>query len=1315
MVRIGLAGLVVMGLLAAPTLGGEGVEEPDPGVRTQGELYTAKALELPPMEETHPLSPEAAVAKFTVFQGVEGVERQGATLRFRVTAQEATLGWGNFDGEEPLAERTHLWPMGFQVRLSCRQLQDGEATLAVRFRNDGRVQRRVGAIQQDLAGTDWTDLAFQRSVWRPNEATSPDALALTIEGAQGRTLEIRHLSFVRRVRRGYFRKEITLPNKDIWRAPATIGNMSLVHVNGQPLPNTSPVFSRPVDYGAYRYHTKKMDLAPYLRAGENCVGVWGWRIGTHPPHLYLQCRVIFADGTSMRLDTDATWHWSRRAPEGWDEPGFDDTDWRPVRDEDEETEEGDAVAESHWYFNFKDATNRPADESRMWIDNPREQRLYFLDARPVQVRVRVPAGLAERGPAVGWELLRYEYPDTLAPVTTAGARGEGVQAEHQEAGDDLVYLLDLGRLARGVYTVQTRLILDGGTAESRIREPLVVYGRLPMDAAPGTSYESGMDLVEEHTIDYTKPDTYEWLEVDGTKRPGYSGAKYEDAARAPVTEPRIVQNNGLTYRETRPNTGAQFSVRLTFDHPGDWYLMVLEYPDDRERWMGASCTARWRDKASYSRLGPSIITGFKFPVSGQMRELKWLYRPDPGSHVVNVISTQRGNTAAASRLTAYHIQGGLPEMAGYQSGARRIGILTENDNPVNGFGATFGILRKDYSETGRFGRELASLGQDPVMEMCNLLAWNLDTSEAYAQYLRWTGENASVMGVWQYSDANNAYAPDWGMDMSRLTKDLRDTAARVLDANGVAPMPSIEFCYQYELMRRTGMYNDGQVALGADTGLLVTGQGQQLKSWLGNMNFLHPEVAEVLYAIGVDLAEKWRDVPGFPGINYTAYTTPGFSIPALSGYSGGGDDHFLNASYDDATMRRFQEDTGVSVPGAPDDPERFGKRRAFLTAPQMRERWVDWRCEKVRDFFREARRRVRELRPDLDVFASLYVDVSHARTWKQTGLPISEFLRQFGWDPTLFRGEDGLWCTHWMHGESLRYFRARRQTGYAAAWEMMSDPDYYALYARDDHRSQMIMHHWQELEQWAFAMPEREGWAYPYQSTMQAHASGPYAREPYTYGLIGGDPQFVLWAFSHVSRMVGHEQPMRDYIRVLRALPAHKLAPVADTGFETNLALRAWQDGATTYLLVANPGYWTVEGSLSLAGVDALADLVTGAPAPTQQEGARTVLPVRLGPFGVTAYRVTGADAQVADWQASAADDDELAHVRTQIDTALRLLENEEAAERISAEDRVWLAQQARAAQDDLDQGREARAWATVTDWRYWGLLHDDLLQDHRR
>ena len=68
-------------------------------------------------------------------------------------------------------------------------------------------------------------------------------------------------------------------------------------------------------------------------------------------------------------------------------------------------------------------------------------------------------------------------------------------------------------------------------------------------------------------------------------------------------------------------------------------------------------------------------------------------------------------------------------------------------------------------------------------------------------------------------------------------------------------------------------------------------------------------------------------------------------------------------------------------------------------------------------------------------------------------------------------------------------------------------------------------------------------------------------------------------------------------------------------------------------------------------------------------------------------------------------------HVRNQIEAARQLLGDADAAGRISEDDRAWLGETARQAATDLEQGREARAWAAVTNWRYWMLLHGEMDQ----
>jgi hypothetical protein len=101
------------------------------------------------------------------------------------------------------------------------------------------------------------------------------------------------------------------------------------------------------------------DVTGQLRQGPNAVGVWlgngygprfsqyGFR-WTGPKQAILLLTVTFTDGTRQTVGTDESWRWSagpitaddlyagesydaRLEQNGWDEPGFDDSTWHPVR------------------------------------------------------------------------------------------------------------------------------------------------------------------------------------------------------------------------------------------------------------------------------------------------------------------------------------------------------------------------------------------------------------------------------------------------------------------------------------------------------------------------------------------------------------------------------------------------------------------------------------------------------------------------------------------------------------------------------------------------------------------------------------------------------------------------------------------------------------------------------------------------------------------------------------------------------------------------------------------------------------------------
>jgi len=1289
-------------------------QEIEKGVTVVG-LFRARAFVCPQTQEVFPVDAQTMVKNFALFSDGAAAMRvsDDGTLRFRAEREKVTLYWGNVSSAQPLDKRIHLWAGNYDVLLKVRQSEETASKWTLRFWCDGRREKprkdRSRAADIPLTGTQEQTLTFRRRVSFIRKVSYPDGMEIVVRGAKGNETEIRSMQMTRPSYQGYFRNEFVVPEGKIWRAVATVSLPVRLYVNGEEVPDDTPVTPRP-QASAYLL-TKPVDLTPYLKVGRNCVGVAGVQQGSPGP-LYLQARVIMEDGTTTDLNTDGTWVWKVDPSPGWCEAGFDATGWDSAGELDAEQSPQVKSIED---LQRRRPAERPAYDGLMVLENPYERSLYYTDTKPAIVKVRIPGGLAPRAPVVEWEVKRCEH--GLVDIKSLDTHSSGSRSEAATADGSLVYTLNMGRLARGVYTLQTRLRSGETLIEERIPEPFVVVGRIPMKQAAGDFYEQGMALSLETEIDFTDPDgPHPWLEVDGSNIPRKRSRlkSVPEAHRQGVQDPIIVKKNGLRYRETRANRGAQFSYKVEFEHPGDFYLMVLEYPDDRERWMGASCCSRRRGISAYSKIGPSVVTGWKYPLTHTMQELKWIYRPDPGPHTVNVMTLKSGMAGAAARLRIHHIKGGLPEMGGHRSGERRLGLLTENTNMENSFGHTYSITREDKDSQADRGRLKTSAPSSPVARACmDLLAWQ-DTSEAYARYLRFTGQNLHVIGCYQYRDRPNeiTYRPCPDISTSRLVMDLRDVAVRVFRENGIGVVGGVEFIMQMSHGRSPiACRNNGQVQAGGDTVYLVNRDGLQQANW----NFIHPLVEKLMLQVADEIAEKWEDQPNFLGENWRAYPGGGFVIPTF-----GQSADPLSVGYGDATIRRFREDTGIDLPGTAGDaagggasPARFRQRYEFLTSEPMKERWIQWRADRMKQLFVKISERMKARRQDLRCYASLHFDVNHAVEWKQSGLPFRDYLRNMGWDIEEMKQSPDLWTTHLMYAHA-RYKRDRTGSGYAASWEMSVGDECYELFSREMNRCQANLHHWQEIERVAFTLPDRDGWAYPYQSTMQAQAGGYNANEVFTQGLIGGDPELVMFGFSHVSLMGGHEQPMREFVRVLRALPREKFRPVLKTGLKTNLAIRDLRTDGQYLFYVANPGHWPIRGSITLDAPGQVQDLVSGQPVVPEEIGGKVSLPVSLRPYGVKAYASDSPRARIVAWQTEPVAERDLQHLRSFIREAESALGDLVLSRLLPPQIQDTVRESAEAAAKHLNAGRYAQAWSVLTHWKFWTLLHNEVSKANR-
>jgi hypothetical protein len=1240
-------------------------------------LFDAQALTPPSREESFSArdgKPEWTFAgsdrgNLTFFSG--GLDKLQPTpegaVKFALGKDGALLGWGNYEGKQPHAARVHL-PVGpvtaiVTLRASAAgtviylpwcdgkpggKLAEGKAT-----RQANRKRAKPEGVSARMSGSaEWQTVAF-----KSDSLKHSDGFELELEGAEGTMVEVKSVRFMQEMHEGWWRKQFTLPPGKIWRAVADVGMMCSLFVNGTEVPSGNGILVRPSLNHARgeMFECESLDLGPNLRAGGgNAVAVHVARPGA-APYVYFTLTVVMESGEVVRIASDGSWKYAHgfALSDGvkLSAPGFDESAWKP------------ALAHRASALNYKQETARPSYAGLMLLASPEEPYLFFRDTAPVEVRVKLPPGIA--APQITWEVQRF-VDGKLAPVKSGDGKGGTIA---------------VGQLPRGVYTFSARLTSGGKLLEERIPEPFVVVGKVPMREVVGDTLTDGLDLALEAEIDYTKPDgPIPWQETAG----GKVGV---------ITKPTITERNGLRYRETSPAREAIISHRYEFKRPGDFYLMELEYPDDVERWFGVSCTSA--NAAHTSKDGPATWTGQKYPLTGKMKTMSWIYRPDPGPTAITLSNLQRDAApAAANRLRISHLQNGLPAMKFVDAGARLIGQATERTAAMGGFGKTFGFFpQPEPHENRRLGK--TERDNDPVLAMCRALAHDLDAAEHYAQWLRFTGQNLHVLGCLQYFESNTGFIAPPGAPDSRILLDPRDTAVRVFRENGIKVIASLEYVCSHTLIRQYPL-NDGEVALGADTPYLVDKEGKQPWNWLGRygLNFLHPKVEASMTQIARDLERKYAGQANYLGVNFTAYLGGDF----LPSFTTQGLTDPLGTSFDDVTVARFAKETGINVPGAAKDPQRFARRAEYLLAPATKEKWLQWRTEKTRDFFAKMQRELGAGKAMPNSFVSLYVDVQHAQGWKASGLSVRDYMRQFGWSPEVFQNQPGMWFPKWTHA-TQRYtslVKIPRNETWPAAWEMSVNEEYNRTFDQPTNRAAYVMHHWLEHEDIAQTLADRDGWPRPFQMTYQAQANGDNARELFTQALATSDPELVMWGFCDLVMMTGHEQPLREFARTLRALPKAKLMPALGTSLQTNLVLREARESGKLWFIAANPGYWPLRAEVHVSG-GTVRDAATGRSA-TGSGG----LALELKPYEVRAFVVDATTAKLTGWKTHPVAETDLAHLKGVLADAEAILADQTRARRLLVEDQEFMAQQIAHIRIALAKQEVARAWSLVTDWRFW-------------
>lgn len=495
---------------------------------------------------------------------------------------------------------------------------------------------------------------------------------------------------------------------------------------------------------------------------------------------------------------------------------------------------------------------------------------------------------------------------------------------------------------------------------------------------------AGLHLQEEFR--YT---VFDAAPVELGMRRGELVADIDATAQAPdfqSGETTVVRDSAGAYRETgdigatafsrrggRPPAPGWYAYRLEGLAPGRPYLVEVEFPDDAPRVF----VVGFRDAAEPG-YPPSIgfETGAIWPMTDRMQEGSFVVWPASRDARLLVINVHDGMKAAVARICVF------------------AAIVEEKAIPAaDAGGRDFTI----WSEEGDDFRYVVGEGRDTGSVF--------DAVDRYLKLARLSGASSVTPTVAVYDFA--LYPSRYNLAFSDQERDL--VAAFLLGAQhyGLKVKPELypradELVWpprdEAAFARRLLLSGDGKVHRVADNGTILRPPFY---------NALDPDVRRWYVDMIGELADRYKAYPSFSGIQLRASSWQNAALNNLVS---------LEWGYDAVTVRRFFDAIGTAPAAglnlADDTPEATRIRRDLLLSA-YRADWVRWRCEQMRDLYREIVARVRSARPDLKVYVSLLARSAGA----QSDL---EYFREAGLDPSLLEAIDGLTIVDSRFGHGAR-------------------------------------------------------------------------------------------------------------------------------------------------------------------------------------------------------------------------------------------------------------------------------------------------------
>lgn len=250
---------------------------------------------------------------------------------------------------------------------------------------------------------------------------------------------------------------------------------------------------------------------------------------------------------------------------------------------------------------------------------------------------------------------------------------------------------------------------------------------------------------------------------------------------------------------------------------------------------------------------------------------------------------------------------------------------------------------------------------------------------------------------------------------------------------------------------------------------------------------------------------------------------------------------------------------------------------------------------------------------------------------------------------------------------------------------------------------------WKEI---FLPIPGDSGWPRGSVRTLPKPA-GDYWKEAFMQAMVQQDARLITFGFADAGQQVGQEQKLREVARVVTALPEAALPLVAGTGMDKTVAVRAGPANGRYWILVANPGCWSVQGALTLNGARHVRRAWDDTVVHTRSDRNALIVPFELSPYGMEAFVVAPSTARASAVAPRTLGTTGTGHMRDMVENTFALLSDPAPYRVFSFEEVAYLIRTLRATENTMDRGDFISAWHGLNAPRFQTLLGKSAWQEY--